>query len=454
MADPKNPHKRQNIIIVTLSILLVLTLAYIISQETQLSNSEAVTPDTLPNSNQVVIQPGEHNTTLADLGTKPDWSALELWQESITREDFEFLLTEIYTKGDAWKNYITINSDHAIIRSDTELPNAYFRLNFTPLFSEVSPHRSWSTAGELPPTTKDKPLAGLHIAIDAGHIGGDFAKIEERWFKIGDNLPVKEGEMTLLTGKIMKDQLVELGAKVYLVRGENKPINPRRPEDYLEAAKAKAKSRGIESPEAIEALQNKYFYRTGEIRERARRVNLAFNPDLVLCLHYNAEAWDDPANPTLTENNHYHVLLHGALTSGEIAHDDERYEMLVKILQRSHEEEKALGKYITHALGLSTKLPAFDYDAESNRAVQIDGISGLWARNLLANRLYQSPVIFLEPYLMNNQEVHDRVQLGNYSGTKLINGEEKKSIYNEYADAVVLALREYYLDNRIIYDEQ
>ncbi len=78
----------------------------------------------------------------------------------------------------------------------------------------------------------------------------------------------------------------------------------------------------------------------------------------------------------------------------------------------------------------------------------------LWARNLLANRLYQCPVIFLEPYVMNNKEVHDRVQLGDYQGTKPINGVEKKSIYREYADAVTLALNEYYLENRVIYEPE
>ena len=218
----------------------------------------------------------------------------------------------------------------------------------------------------------------------------------------------------------------------------------------------KARSLGKTDEETISRYQNKFFYRTGEIRERARRVNLAFSPDLVLCLHYNAEAWGDPEKPSLTDNNHYHVILHGALTSDEIAHDDERYEMLVKILQRSHDEEKPLGMYTAHSLGLATKLPAYEYSPAMSQAKRIDAdaVPGLWARNLLANRLYQCPVIFLEPYVMNNQEVHDRVQLGDYDGTRMINGEQKKSIYREYADAVVLALREYYLDHRIIYEPQ
>jgi len=321
--------------------------------------------------------------------------------------------------------------------------------------SAASPDRNWSAAGDLPPGTKSKPLAGVHIAIDPGHIGGEFAKIEERWFVIGDSKPVKEGEMTLATAKIIKRRLQRLGAKVYLIRKENKPVSLRSLEDYRDEAIAKAEARGKSDEATITALQNKFFYRTGEIRERARRVNLAFRPDLVLCLHYNAEAWDDPNKPTLTARNHYHVLLHGALTSSELAHDDERFEMLVKILQRSHDEEKPIGAYIAQGFAHFTGLPAYNYSPNSTRAVEIkvDNVDGLWARNLLANRLYQCPVIFLEPYVMNNQEVFDRVQLGDYSGEKMINGTMRKSIYREYAESVTEALKAYYLSHRIIHQQ-
>jgi hypothetical protein len=55
---------------------------------------------------------------------------------------------------------------------------------------------------------------------------------------------------------------------------------------------------------------------------------------------------------------------------------------------------------------------------------------------------------------MNNKEVHERFQLGDYSDVKPINGVDKKSIYREYADAVLLALKEYYLAYRVIYEPE
>ena len=120
----------------------------------------------------------------------------------------------------------------------------------------------------------------------------------------------------------------------------------------------------------------------------------------------------------------------------------------------SIEEEKALGIYMAQSLSKATKLPAYQYLNAASRARPIKEIPGLWIRNLLANRIYQCPVIFLEPYVMNNKQVHERIQLGDYKETKMIQGEEKKSIYREYADAVVVALRQYYLDYRIIYNPE
>ena len=464
--NSNSPSRRKsgfNPVILLLVLLLLAAVGYIAYEkygplkpgQDDAPDKENVTDGGSEPEEIVQPTPEGYDPSLADLGTRPDWSMLDIWQETITREDFTRLLTQVYTVGDTWKKYISINEDHALIRTDTRVRNKTYRLNFSPEISDISPQRNWTSAGDLIPGTKEKPLAGLHIAIDPGHIGGEFAKLEARWFKIGEHKPVMEGEMTLFTAKLIKDQLRKLGARVYLIRGKNTPVSSKRPADYHQDAAAKAAYLGKTYPTDIEHIRNRLFYVTGEIRARARRVNLAFKPDLVLCLHYNAEQWDDPANPTLTANNHYHILLHGALTKSEIAHDDERFEMLVKILQRTHDEEKAVGMYAAHALGLATGLPHYDYSSLSRSAIKIEGpAKGVWARNLLANRIYQCPVIYYEPYVMNNQEVHDRVQLGDYEGTKEINGVQRKSIFREYADAVALGLKEYYLTNRVIYEPE
>jgi hypothetical protein len=43
----------------------------------------------------------------------------------------------------------------------------------------------------------------------------------------------------------------------------------------------------------VQWQSEKLFYRVSEIHARAKKVNNTIKPDLVLCLHYNAEAWGD-----------------------------------------------------------------------------------------------------------------------------------------------------------------
>ena len=45
---------------------------------------------------------------------------------------------------------------------------------------------------------------------------------------------------------------------------------------------------------------------------------------------------------------------------------------------------------------------------------------------------------------MNNSDVHARVQAGDYEGTKMIKGKERKSIYREYVEGIVDGLVAYY----------
>jgi len=68
----------------------------------------------------------------------------------------------------------------------------------------------------------------------------------------------------------------------------------------------------------------------------------------------------------------------------------------------------------------------------------------VYARNLLATRLYRCPVVYCEPYVMNSREGFERIQAGEYEGTRTFNGVERKNIYREYSDSLVDGLVEYY----------
>jgi hypothetical protein len=289
-------------------------------------------------------------------------------------------------------------------------------------------------------------LDRLHIAIDPGHIGGEWAAIEERWMKAGDHPPVQEGDMTLLVAQLLKPRLESFGAKVTLVREKNEPVTPLRPDALMSVAQRSTPD--DDSPAALRLLAERLFYRTAEIRARAKIVNETIKPDLVLCLHFNAEDWGEAANPTFVDHTHFHILLNGAYTDGEIAMADQRFAMLDKLLGGTHQEEATVGATVADVFGSRTALPPYLYPPDSPTVRPVNGHPYLWARNLLANRLYACPVIFMEPYLMNSTIDHPRLVAGDYEGLREINGRMQPSIFREYADALAEGMREHYLSVR------
>jgi len=285
------------------------------------------------------------------------------------------------------------------------------------------------------------PLQGLHIAIDPGHIGGEWAKVEERWMQVGGHPAVQEGDMTLKVARMIRPRLEKLGARVTLVRDALEPVTPLRPESLVELA---AEQVDPESPRALQKLAERLFYRTAEIRARAELVNGKIRPDLVLCLHFNADAWGNAADPVLVDRTHFHLLLNGAYTDEEVGLEDQRFILLEKMLSRTHEEEVRVGSTVAEVFVRMTKLPPFIYPPDAPNARAIPGEPYLWARNLLANRLYECPVIFYEPYVMNSKIDHPRMVAGDYEGLREIGGKMVPSIFREYADAVVEGLRKHY----------
>lgn len=377
---------------------------------------------------------------LSLLAEAPDWSELNAYQHTISRTDFETLLTEIFTTDGTWKSYINIRENYAEILTSTDPEELPFILNFATLEKSLPVPRQWQETSSLPIPPPEKPLTGLHIAIDPGHIGGPWARIEERWFQIGDDKPVTEGDMTLRVAKILKPLLTEMGAKVTLVRSETEPVTPLRPENLTDQA---GKSTDTD-PDSLKKFAERLFYRTAEIRARAKLVNETIRPDLVLCLHFNAEAWGDPNNPTLVPRTHFHVLLNGAYTPDEVHLADQRFALLEKLLQRTHSEEALVAATVAQVFAEETSLPPFIYPPGGNNVRNVASNDFLYARNLLANRLYDCPVIFMEPYVMNSTIDYPRIQAGDYEGLREINGQQLPSIFREYATALAKGLAKHY----------
>ena len=402
----------------------------------------------------LIVWLGLARTVSADpvtpLSGQPEWDGLHKFQETITHDNFAHLLDDVYAVGGTAQQCVKVEADYAEIRTTGQ---HWIKLKFAKDSPEPLP-KYWRNPGELP-ANNDRPLDGLTIALDPGHLGGAWAKMEERWFQIGTTEPVTEGDLTLRTAKVLAPRLEALGAKVVFVRSRPGPLIPLRPVDLRSEARASLKARGIfpilrsykgpadpEKEHSVAWESERLFYRVAEIHERANRVNRVLKPDLTLCLHFNAEPWGDPANPSLTDINHLHLIINGAYAESELIYADVRYQMLLKLLSQSFGEEVGIAESVARSLAEATKLPAYHYNGTNAHSVGSSGY--VWARNLLANRLYHCPVAYIECYVMNSRDFFDRLQAGAYDGLQEFNGVMHKNVYAEYADGVAQGLADYF----------
>jgi len=366
------------------------------------------------------------------------------------------LINDVYCTHGFAADLIEIKNDTARILMNRDAQK-FFTLRFAAGTEEQKRvPRLWRLAKSLPPAGRDKPLSDLKIALDPGHLGGKWAKMEERWFQVDDCMPVQEGDLTLRVARLLAPRLRELGAKVAFVRNDDEPATAERPDDFRELARNILIKNGVPQPrtdvldptdpakeQTIRWQSEILFYRYSEIRRRAARVNFKLHPDLVVCLHFNAEGWGDPTSPTLTDINHLHLLVNGSYLAEELEFDDQRFEMVRRLLSRAYDEELPLAATIALAMARETGLPSYAYPT-TNSTTKVGSSGYVYARNLLATRLYRCPVVYCEPYVMNSKDVFTRIQAGDYEGTRKINRIERKSIFREYADSVADGLVGYY----------
>jgi len=183
---------------------------------------------------------------ISPLADKPRWGTLERYQETITRDDFTRLLQNVYaTRG--YDDLIQINDDSARIVEDA-VAQKFFTLRFAKQTPHKLPGHYWRRIDKLSRASTKRPLSGLNVTLDPGHLGGRWAKMEERWFQVDDQSPVEEGELTWRVARILAPSLRAIGAEVSFARRHDRPTTPLRPDDFREIAREVLAKTGVDEP--------------------------------------------------------------------------------------------------------------------------------------------------------------------------------------------------------------
>ncbi len=406
---------------------------------------------------------------LSPLAPTPDWSVLQAYQQTITRDEFTRLVDHVYSVDGAFWNYADIDDKRVVVFSDMAKAHPLLTLRFAASDSACLPipyHYQTQASAHDPA----QPLKGIKIALDPGHIGGDWAVLEARYFKLGDDPPVEEAKLNLITCERLAERLEADGAKIIWAKHDYEPVTDLRPGDlHREAIAALALPGhgwagssgytpsflfGIPLPRAFHrsttaATESRIdneaallFYRVAEIRARGDVVNKQ-HPDLTICVHYNADDWGDPDHPTLTNQSRLVIFTNGAYEKSELAYDDYKYDMLRKLLDRTAVQEERGCALVGQSMLDTLKYPPENYPG-TYFAHHVTDVPSVYARDLLANRIYHGPVIYCEGPYMNARDAYYRIIAGDYLGMRTIQGQSVPSIYRDYATAVEKGVLQYF----------
>lgn len=376
----------------------------------------------------------------------PDWVKLEPFQETVSRSEFLHRLDTLYApdadSNALFRHFVKIDDGGATFYADEARQITRFRLRFA---SDVGARAAAPPTAALPPAgPAGRPLAGWTICLDPGHIGGAYAKMEERWFQIRGDLPILEAQLNLWACRRAAAALEAAGAKVVWTKTDEKPVTPLRPDDLHDAALKTMFDDGYQPGTLPPALldrklglvEEKLFYRVAEIQARAKKV-AALKPDLTLCVHFNAAPWgQDLSHPSFVPTGRLVVFVHGQYMAGEVQFEDERYDLVRKLLEQSAGSELKVAERVAERI--EAAFPAMPPEAYKDwPAVRRVGENpALYARNLLASRLFRGPVVFAEGPYMNADDAYPRLQAGDYDGERLVAGKMQRSVFADYGEAI------------------
>jgi N-acetylmuramoyl-L-alanine amidase len=405
---------------------------------------------------QVRLTSAAHeNIPVPPVETPNPWFWLERYQRTITRADFEKNLQTLFDPFGGLQPFLVITDDAVTIYPNKEHRDPpQFRLEFA---RQPGESRPWTPPFRTPekfralPKNPMKPLEGLRIALDPGHIGGKWGPVENRSTLYRGLGRIQEGDLNIITAGLLRSRLMALGADVFLTREGSEPTTALRPEDFYDEAAAlilaqspRLQRRYGQMPRdqqisklgaPLQELAGPGLWKRDEIIERGFGIRRHFEPDLTLVLYINATPRSGAAR--LTPGNRLIFFVHGCYTKSELLDAHARLRLFYKLLDQSSPVEVEVARAIAETFRTNTKLPAVLYqDSATTRSVIPDN-PYVVARNLAANREYNGPVVTTEPFFMNNRLMAQRFLTGDYEGLKSIDGRDYRSVFREYADWVV-----------------
>ncbi|MGB0522126.1 MAG: N-acetylmuramoyl-L-alanine amidase [Flammeovirgaceae bacterium] len=269
------------------------------------------------------------------------------------------------------------------------------------------------------PIEEDKPLAGIKIAIDPGHIAGtwEVAVAESRFIEMygikKDPIRFFEGELTLTTALVLQDSLERLGATVMLSRDKadysalgmsfDEWMHTELIDTLLRIGYTLEQTERKIRNTSKRRLYERYFL-DEDLDARAEKINY-FKPHFTVVIHFNADVnnigWHTP-----TQKNYSMVFVPGSYLANELSTSTERFDFIRTLLTDHMQESTLLSQFVQNEFETQLKVPAVsDYRAPKYISQFSKKVTkGVYARNLRLCRLLNTPVCYGESLLQDNKQ--------------------------------------------------
>jgi N-acetylmuramoyl-L-alanine amidase len=294
------------------------------------------------------------------------------------------------------------------------------------------------------------------IALDPGHHGGTWSRLEKRHVQPPGGPAVREGDLAWASARLVEQRLRAAGTEVTLLRGPP-PAAPYPAgadpgfDVTAEAAYRLSDQHPREQPSPLglpwltplAALQLRErrsqlvrttafeLYTRYDLRRRAQAAG-DFAADLTLSLH-----WD--LTPESGRNGVL-VFVPGNAVAGDLASASQRFWAFRRVLDGTAAETLRLARALARSLMRHFDLRAMTMDdfheARANWRV-LDPALGVFARDLAVGRRAPGVTMMLEGPCVNHPDEYPRLL-----GTDLeVDGRRYPARVRQYADAVVDGLR-------------
>lgn len=274
-----------------------------------------------------------------------------------------------------------------------------------------------------------RPLARLKIALDPGHMGGDYWDEQTgKFVRDSKGRKLSEGVLALQIALLLERDLTQLGAQVMLTRHSLSPVSQLNPEnfdlrekalgtlseerysswfeDLLEAGPAGSHLYSAFSESAAfkklfsESERSEYFIEGYDLDARVTAIQ-AFDPDLTLIIHLdagNVGPNDTGVNPK--PHDFTKVYVPGAFFSDEIATREGRALFGRHLVDTSTwGDSLKLSRAVVNEIHNELKIP-FDSATASN-LIEVE--PGVLARSLsVQRRLTTHPSTYVECLFYND----------------------------------------------------